>query len=125
MGKKNTQNFVYIPFAKLIKQIQYKAEEQGIEVLLQEESHTSKCSFLDQESIKHHENYMGRRKRRGVFESADGISINADVNGAYNIIRKAIPKAFVDGIEGVGLHPERCQYVSHHSKKLVLRVQIS
>ena len=54
---------------------------------------------------------MGKR-RRGLFRSAKGIIINAHVNAAYNIIRKAFPKAFtkvkVDGIEGVGLHPVRC-----------------
>jgi len=43
---------------------------------------------------------------RGLFKSARG-TINADVNAAYNIIRKAIPEAFADGIEGVGLHPVR------------------
>ncbi|MFQ5820155.1 MAG: RNA-guided endonuclease InsQ/TnpB family protein [Candidatus Heimdallarchaeota archaeon] len=110
MGRKTNQNFVQLPFSKLIQQIEYKAEEKGIHVLLQEESHTSKCSFLDQEPIDHQEAYMGKRKSRGLFKSANGILINADVNGAYNIIRKAIPKAFpVDGIEGVGLHPERYQ----------------
>jgi len=106
MRKKTKQNFVQIPFSKLVQQIQYKAEERGIQVILQEESHTSKCSFLDQELIEYHEKYVGRRKNRGLFRSVEGIVINADVNGGYNIIRKALPKAFsVDGIEGVGLHP--------------------
>jgi len=109
MRKKPKQNFIYIPFSQLIHQITYKAEEQGIRVILQVESHTSKCSFLDQEPIEHHKTYLGRRKSRGLFQSAEGIKINADVNGAYNIIRKAFPKSFVDGIEGVGLHPDRCQ----------------
>ena len=45
---------------------------------------------------------------RGIFRSALGKIINADVNGALNIIRKAVPKAFADEIEGVGLHPRRC-----------------
>lgn len=108
MGKKNNQNFIHIPFRKLIHKIQYKAEGHGIQVVLQEENHTSKCSFLDQESIEHHAQYIGRRQGRGLFKSAAGTFINADVNGAYNIIRKAIPKAFnMDGIEGVGLHPRR------------------
>lgn len=108
LGKKVNQNFVYLPFSKLVRQLQYKAEEQGIHVFLQEESHTSKCSFLDLEPIEHQGNYLGCRKKRGLFESATGTLINADVNGAYNIIRKAFPNAFADGIEGVGLHPERC-----------------
>ena len=110
LGRKNNQNFVHLPFSKLIRQIAYKAEENGIHVILQEENHTSKCSFLDQEPITHQEIYLGKRQSRGLFKSAKGILINADVNGAYNIIKKAIPKAFrVDGIEGVGLHPERCE----------------
>lgn len=48
---------------------------------------------------------MGKRVRRGMFISKDGIKINADVNGSYNIMRKAIPNAFANGIEGVGAHP--------------------
>jgi IS605 OrfB family transposase len=112
LGKKNNQNFVQIPFLKLIQQIAYKAEEEGIEVRKQDESHTSKCSFLDNEPIEHREEYVGKRKSRGLFRSAKGIVINADVNAGYNIVRKAVPKAFAkaeaDGIEGVGLHPVRC-----------------
>jgi len=100
LGKRNNQNFVQIPFLMLIQQIKYKAEERGIEVVLKEENHTSKCSFLDGEPIEHRE-YTGKR-RGGLFRSARGTVINADVNGAYNIIRKAIPEAFADGIEGVG-----------------------
>ncbi|VUT25362.1 MAG: putative transposase [Candidatus Methanolliviera sp. GoM_oil] len=112
IGKKNNQNFVQIPFYMLINPIKYKAEEKGINVILQEESYTSKCSFLDGESVEHHEKYVGRRFKRGLFRSAKGMIINADVQGALNIIRKAIPKAFAkveaDEIEGVGLHPLRC-----------------
>jgi len=112
MGKRNNQNFVQIPFSVLIKQIKYKAEEKGIKVISQEESHTSKCSFLDNETVEHHDKYLGERFKRGLFRSAKGKIINADVNGAYNIIKKAISKAFInvqaDRIEGVGLHPLRC-----------------
>ncbi|OAO76342.1 zinc ribbon domain-containing protein [Anoxybacillus flavithermus] len=82
-----------------------KIEEVGIKVVLTEESYTSGTSFLDGEApIK--ENYdKNRRIKRGLFKSNKGILINADVNGAYNIMRKVFPKAFADGIEGVGLHP--------------------
>ena len=107
MGKKNNQNFVQIPHAKLIQMIQYKAEAEAIEVILQQESHTSKCSFLDSEPICHQEKYKGIRFTRGLFRSANGTIMNSDVNGALNIIRKAIPNAFAKGIEGVGLHPIR------------------
>ncbi len=113
LGKKNNQNFVSIPYYTLIHDLNYKGEEVGIKVIEQEEAHTSKCSFLDGESIEHHEKYAGKRIKRGIFRSAKGILINADVQGALNIIKKAIPKAFskenADEIEGVfGLHPMRC-----------------
>ena len=112
MGKRLNQKFVMLPLAKLIEMIQYKAQEKSIEVILQEESHTSKCSFLDLEPIEHREKYIGKRIKRGIFRSGKGILINADVNGALNIIRKATPKAFADGVEGVGLHPKRCLITS-------------
>ena len=79
LGKKNNQNFVQIPFLMWIQQIKYKAEERGVKVILVEEDHTSKCSFLDCEPIEHRE-YIGKRIK-GLFRSARGI-INADVNAA-------------------------------------------
>ncbi|WP_393972264.1 transposase [Oxyplasma meridianum] len=105
IGKINNQKFVQIPFNTLIQQMRYKAEEKGINVVVIDESHTSKTSFLDQETIEHHDIYKGKRILRGLFKSANGTIINADVNGSYNIMRKAIPESFEDGIEGVGLHP--------------------
>ncbi len=106
LGKRNNQNFIQIPFAKLISQITYKAELLGIDVILEPESFTSRCSFLDNESIAKHEKYQGKRICRGLYHSQERIIINADVNGAYNILKKAVPKAIsADGIEGVGLHP--------------------
>jgi putative transposase len=111
LGRRNNQNFVSIPYYLLIRMIQYKAKEAGIIVKLQDESHTSICSFVDEESIEHHEKYAGKRIKRGLFRSAKGILINADVQGAYNIIRKSEPKAFqkwyADGVGGCGLHPMR------------------
>ena len=111
LGKRNNQNFVSIPYYILMNQITYKAEEVGINAIEQDESHTSKCSFLDNESVEHHSTYLGKRIKRGLFRSAKGILINADVQGALNIIRKAFSNAFpkgnADGIEGVGLHPKR------------------
>ncbi|MFX1512436.1 MAG: RNA-guided endonuclease InsQ/TnpB family protein, partial [Promethearchaeota archaeon] len=105
IGKKNNQNFVNIPFYKLIQQLQYKAEAVGIRVLLVEESYTSKCSFLDLEPIKKHATYLGKRVKRGLYRSKHGTLLNADVNSAYNLLRKVVPNAFAEGIAGVGLHP--------------------
>ena len=105
MNKKVNQNFISIPYCSFINKVQYKAEEFGIQVIITEEGYTSGTSFLDDElPIK--ENYnKSRRKYRGLFISNKGIKINADVNGSYQIIKKVFPKAFADGIEGVGLHP--------------------
>ena len=105
MGRKNNQDFVQIPFNMLINQIYYKGNENGINVIIQEESYTSKCSFLDNESIEKHETYLGKRIKRGVFMSANGTLMHADLQASYNIIKKAIPEAFANGIEGIGLYP--------------------
>lgn len=105
MNKKVNQSFIGIPYYNFIQKVQYKAEEFGIKVVITEESYTSGTSFLDNElPIK--ENYnKNRRKYRGLFVSNNGIKINADAIGSYQIIKKVFPKAFAEGIEGVGLHP--------------------
>lgn len=102
MGKKNNQNFVQIPFTRFIEMIQYKAEEHGITVLLAEESYTSGTSFIDNEQpVK--ENYnKSRRIKRGLFKSNNGILINADLNGAYQILKKVFP---IKWDRGCALHP--------------------
>ncbi|MFX1282875.1 MAG: RNA-guided endonuclease InsQ/TnpB family protein [Promethearchaeota archaeon] len=113
IGKRNTQNFVTLPFYRLVHQLEYKSEEQGIKIIKQEENHSSKCSFLDNELIKHHTRYLGKRITRGLFKSKRGIIINADVNGAFNILKKAVPNALLaDGIEAVGLQPSRWRLAS-------------
>jgi putative transposase len=113
IGKRNNQNFATIPYYKLINPLKYKAEEKGIKFCKQEESYTSKCSFLDNELLMHHEKYTGKRIKRGLFKSRNGIIINADVNGAYNILKKAFLEAFnADRIEDVGLHPTRWRLVT-------------
>ena len=103
IGSKNNQDFVQIPFYRFIQMIEYKCRLNGIQTIRQEESYTSKCSFLDDEIIEKHEEYAGRRIKRGLFKSRDGIAINADLNGAYNIMRKAV--AGFKAIEGVAVHP--------------------
>jgi putative transposase len=90
IGKRNNQNFVNIPHAKLISMIKYKADEVGINVITHEESYTSKCDSLALEPIKKHEKYLGKRIKRGLFQSNTGKLINADVNGSINILRKVI-----------------------------------
>lgn len=99
------QNFSYIPYDLFIKMLNYKCENNGIKFITCEESYTSGTSFIDgEEPIK--ENYnKNRRIYRGLFIGDNGIQVNADVNGAYQIMKKVIPNAFANGIEGVGLQP--------------------
>lgn len=100
LGKKNNQNFINIPFAKLQNYIRYKAERCGIRVIDREESYTSKASFLDNDFIptygqeKGKPTFSGVRVKRGLYKSKNGTLINADLNGAANILRKAYPNAF-------------------------------
>lgn len=94
IGKRNNQNFVSIPFNMFISMISYKATLEGINVKIVEESYTSKCSFLDNEQICKHEEYAGRRVKRGLFKTSSGSIINADINAAFNIIRKSAKEAF-------------------------------
>ena len=111
MGKKVNQSFVGIPHMKFIEMIRYKAQNVGINVLLTEESYTSGTSFLDEEEPVKANYNKTRRVKRGLFVSDKGIRIHADVNGAYQIMKKVFPKAFADGIEGVALHPVRVSVV--------------
>ena len=107
LGKQTNQSFVTIPHQKLIDQIVYKAQLQGIRVICIEESYTSGTSFLDGESPVKEFYDKKRRVHRGVFRSNQGVFINADVNAGYQIMKKVFPNAFADGIEGVVLHPVR------------------
>jgi putative transposase len=88
LGNKTNQNFVQIPFLRFIQMLVYKCELAGIEVTTVNEAYTSKCSFLDNEPIGKHKSYMGRRVKRGLYKSANGVEINADVNASYNILSK-------------------------------------
>ncbi len=105
-GKRNNQNFCQIPHARLIQMLTYKAELVGITVKLTEESYTSKASLLDLDSLpvwnpddNTEYTFSGKRVKRGLYRAANGREINADVNGAGNILRKVAPDAF--GSEGV------------------------
>ena len=103
--KQGMQNFTYIPYELFIQMLAYKCENNGIKFVENEEAYTSGTSFLDNEDpVK--ENYnKERRVHRGLFIADCGKKINADVNGAYQILKKVIPDAFSKGIEGAGSHP--------------------
>jgi putative transposase len=102
--KSRMKNFVQIPFEKLINQLKYKFADNGIKVILTEESYTSKASFVDKDQPSRGM-FSGERIERGLYKTGTGILINADVNGAGNIIRKVFPNAFAEGIEDVDFHP--------------------
>ena len=92
MGKVNNQNFVQIPFYRLINLLEYKCRLKGIRFQTITEEYTSKCSFVDDEEIKNHQTYSGRRINRELFKTKNGLIINADINGAYNILKKYMQK---------------------------------
>jgi len=113
MGRRNNQTFVSIPHARFIEMLTYKAKLVGIQVIITEESYTSKASFLDADPLPVYEAtlstpaFSGKRVKRGLYRAADGTPINADVNGSYNIIRKVAPEAFTQGSRGCVVHPIR------------------
>lgn len=96
IGRVNNQNFVQIPYLRLINLLKYKCELLGIDVIIQEESYTSKCSFLDLETVERHETYQGIRIHRGLFKTSSGEVINADINGSLNILHKYLGERITD-----------------------------
>ena len=96
MGRVNNQNFTQIPFGKIREKLQYLCKLYGMKYIDQEESYTSKSSFIDQDELPVYNadnpqkyEFSGKRIYRGMYRSAKGIEINADVNGALNILRKS------------------------------------
>ncbi|MEG4318243.1 transposase [Microcoleus sp. Aus8_D1] len=98
LGMKTNQNLVSSPHARLIEMLKYKAELMGIKVIEQEESYTSQSNFLSLDPIPVYGSigaqdviFSGKRIKRGLYRTSCGQLINADVNGSYNILRKAFP----------------------------------
>ena len=96
LSRRVNQRFVQIPYNKFILQLKYKCKLRGIEVVEQEESYTSKASFIDCDNIPVWKNddkkhsFSGKRVKRGIYKTKDGLIINADVNGSYNIMVKGL-----------------------------------
>ncbi len=101
LGKQNNQNFVNIPIQKLKQMITYKAKLVGIEIHEVDESYTSKYSSLDLEPIQKHKKYAGKRIKRGLFRGSNYL-LNADVNGALNILRKVVGDGFIRNLSDRG-----------------------
>ena len=96
MGKANNQNFVNIPYGQLRFKLEYLCELNGIAFVKQEESYTSKSSFWDKDDLPVYNNdnpktytFSGTRIHRGMYRCKNGMCLNADVNGALNILRKS------------------------------------
>ncbi len=109
IGKKNNQTFVNIPFKQFIDMITYKAEIESIEVILTEESYTSKIDHLADEKLEKQATYLGKRVKRGLFKSSTGKTINSDLNGSSGILRKVVSNAtekFAKEIEGIVVFPK-------------------
>ena len=109
LGKRNNQNFVNIPYTKFINQLAYKCQLLGITVITREESYTSKASFLDYDEIPNYKDgnkpkFSGKRIKRGLYRSTTR-KINADVNGAYNIMAKENPNYIISKREQLGFNP--------------------
>ena len=125
MGKQNNQSFVSIPFDMLKNMIKLKACEYGITVTGTEESYTSKASFLDHDEIPVYVNnsnqkhsfsgFSGKRTKRGLYRASDGTLINADLNGAANILRKAGYDTSCIQLSGL-LNPEIIRFADLNSK---------
>ena len=96
IGRQNNQNFVNIPYGKLRSKLEHLCELNGIVFVKQEESYTSKASFWDNDTIPVYNadnpqsySFSGKRIQRGLYRTADGTLLNADVNGALNIMKKS------------------------------------
>lgn len=101
------KNFVQIPYNLFIQKLAYKCQEVGIELILTEESYTSGTSYFDDE-LPTKENYnIDRRIKRGLFKSNSGRLINADVNAAYQIMKKVFSDAVKPGDIGLVMNPVR------------------
>jgi len=129
MRKRDNQHFVQISHARFIDMLMYKARLVGIRVILQEESYTSKASFLDPIPVYGEEEekpvFSGRRVKRGMYKSQSGIQLNADENESYNIMRKALPNATTGN--GIGdVNGMRASLVVHPERIVIpLRTQMS
>ncbi|MDY7022555.1 MAG: transposase [Cyanobacteriota bacterium] len=125
MTKQNNQTFVAMPTKRMIDRVKQLAEEYGIRVTLTEEAYTSKASYLDNDPLpKHGEKpstlkFSGRRVCRGMSKASNGKLINADCNGAANILRKVKTQLGLDlakVIGGILMAPHRYDMYSRLSK---------
>jgi putative transposase len=108
LGKRTNQTFTFLPYARFIAMLTYKARLVGIDVVLTGESDASKCSVLDGEPLTQQLEYVGKRVKRGVFVIAMGRQINADVDASYTMSTTVVPNAFGNG-RGCRSSPRQAQ----------------
>ena len=124
LGRQTNQNFVNLSLGQFVEKLSYKLEQQGIELAVTNESYTSKASFVDGDHLPNKYanhaklTYSGKRIKRGLYQSQSGKLLNADVNGAYNILRKHEPTfSFARLVEKIGtpveewLHPTQRVFI--------------
>ncbi len=125
LGKRNNQHFVQLPHARFIDLLRYKGQLAGVQVIEQEEGYTSKASFLDLDEIPTYDPnrtekplFSGKRQHRGLYRASSGRRINADINGSFNILRKAVPDSFGQGIEAFAVAPVQLPVLTVQSRAL-------
>ena len=130
-GKVVKQRFAYLPYETFIEQLRYKCQLRGISVIIQEESYTSKASFLDGDEIPvygevENPRFSGRRIKRGLYSSSDGRMINADVNGSYNILRKGLGNlGKILRVENPMIQPVVVKGIGQKSNKELVRLYVT
>ncbi len=108
IGHTNNQNFVQIPYWRFRRILKSLCERYGIQYIETEESYTSKASFLDRDTMAYGSVFSGKRICRGLYRSGCGKIINADLNGAANIIRKVYPSIDFSMVDkAIMLNPRR------------------
>ena len=100
MDNVNNQNFIQIPHTRLIFNLKYRLEQRGINLIETEEAYSSKASYLEKDPLPQYDpnlkmKFSGRRVKRGLYKSKEGVILNADLNGSANIMRKVFPNEIV------------------------------
>jgi putative transposase len=102
MGSKSNQQFVQMPLTKLKERIKQLCEIYSIRYVETEEANTSCASYLDGDSLPEYGKKpdgwkaSGKRIKRGLYRTKNGNFINADLNGAANILTKVARNLGVD-----------------------------